>query len=147
MIVSPMLLNFRRGGVGGLTNDGDVGAETRSNGLGGENGAVLMALPREYVPEVLTARFFRFLAFFAGVGGRCISKKVDAITCSVLALSGDLNREESMAKALGDMAAAGDSGDGPGDGSVMDEESNVETVVVGEDSVDSEAEVEVLSRG
>jgi hypothetical protein len=44
------------------------------------------------------------------------------------------------------MALAGVSGDGPGDGSVMEEESKVETVVVGEDSEDSEAEVDMLSR-
>jgi hypothetical protein len=54
-----------------------------------------------------------------------------------------LKREASMTNVMG----AGDSGDGPGDGSVIEEESSVETVVVGEDSVDSEADVEVLSRG
>ena len=40
---------------------------------------------------------------------------------------------------------AGVSGEAPGEGSVIEEESSVETVVVGEESVDSEAEVEVLS--
>ena len=37
----------------------------------------------------------------------------------------------------------GDSGDELGDGSVIDEESTVETVVVGEESVESDVEVEV----
>jgi hypothetical protein len=40
----------------------------------------------------------------------------------------------------------GDSGDGPGEGSVTEEESMVEMVVVGELSEDSDANVEVLSR-
>jgi hypothetical protein len=44
------------------------------------------------------------------------------------------------------MALAGVSGDGAGDGSVMEEESSVDTVVVGDDSEDSEAEVDMLSR-
>jgi hypothetical protein len=44
------------------------------------------------------------------------------------------------------MALAGVSGDGPGEGSVIEEESNVETVVVGDDSEDSDADVEMLSR-
>ena len=44
------------------------------------------------------------------------------------------------------MALAGVSGEGPGDGSVIEDESSVETVVVGEESDDSEADVEMLSR-
>jgi len=39
----------------------------------------------------------------------------------------------------------GDSGDELGDGSVSEEESTVEIVVVGEESVESDACVEVLS--
>ena len=42
---------------------------------------------------------------------------------------------------------AGDCGEPPEEGSVMDDESSVDTVVVGEDSVESEADVEVLLRG
>lgn len=42
--------------------------------------------------------------------------------------------------------AMGDSGEGPGDGSVTDEESMVDIVVVGELSDESDARVEVLSR-
>lgn len=45
-----------------------------------------------------------------------------------------------------DCLVTGDSGDGPGEGSVMLEESIVDIVVVGEESVESDAEVEVLSR-
>lgn len=43
------------------------------------------------------------------------------------------------------MIEIGDSGDELGDGSVNDEESAVEMVVVGEESVESEACVDVLS--
>lgn len=46
----------------------------------------------------------------------------------------------------GNMVTGGDSGDELGDGSVRGEESAVDIVVVGEESVDSEARVEVLSR-
>lgn len=42
---------------------------------------------------------------------------------------------------------AGVSGEVPGDDSVIEDESRVDTVVVGEESDDSEAEVEVLFRG
>jgi hypothetical protein len=68
MIVKLMLPIFRRGGVGGLTNAGDAGADVLSWSVGG--GAVAMALPRLYEADVLTARFFRFLGRFAGVTGR-----------------------------------------------------------------------------
>lgn len=50
----------------------------------------------------------------------------------------------SMLCDIGEALFAGDSV--PGDGSVTDEESRVEIVVVGDESEDSEAEVEVLSR-
>lgn len=44
------------------------------------------------------------------------------------------------------MRVIGDSGDELGDGSDNDDESTVDIVVVGEESVESEACVEVLSR-
>jgi hypothetical protein len=50
----------------------------------------------------------------------------------------------SMLCDIGDVLFNGDSV--PGDGSVMEEESRVEMVVVGEESEDSEADVDVLSR-
>jgi hypothetical protein len=57
-------------------------------------------------------------------------------------LSKGVNLEASMAKFID----AGDCGDGPGEGSVMEDESK-DTVVVGEDSVESDAEVDVLFLG
>lgn len=50
-----------------------------------------------------------------------------------------------MAKFDGGGFANGDSGEDPGDISVTLESSTVEMVVVGEESVDSEADVDVLS--
>jgi len=91
---------------------------------------------------VSTARFFKFRAFFAGVAGRCISKNG-----SVLDRSGGLKRLPSPIVDRGEMCDAGVSGEVPGDDSDMEEESMVETVVVGEESEDSEADVEVLFRG
>jgi hypothetical protein len=146
LMVRPMLASFRLGGVGGLTKDGDEGAEVRSVTTGGgANGADIMARPRLYALVVLTARFFRLRGFFAEGLGRCMSKK-GAVVGSVIVRSGGLKREASMTYVRGDALLAGDSGDGPGDGSVMDEPSSVETVVVGDESEDSEADVEMLSR-
>jgi hypothetical protein len=87
---------------------------------------------------VLTARFFRFRARLAGVLGL---RSVKGIVSEV-ALSNGVKREASMAKDM----EAGDCGEGPGEGSVIDDESR-DTVVVGEDSVESEADVEVLFLG
>lgn len=50
----------------------------------------------------------------------------------------------SMLCDIGEALFIGDSV--PGDGSVIDEESRVEMVVVGEESEESDADVEVLSR-
>jgi hypothetical protein len=148
MIVKPRLLSFLRGGVGGLTNAGETGAEILSFVVAmtgcAARGADVDTRPREYVAVVVsTARFFKFRAFFAGVAGRCISKKG-----SVLDRSGGLKRAASPIVERGEIfEEAGVSGDVPGDDSVMEAESIVETVVVGEESDDSEAEVEVLFRG
>lgn len=90
--------------------------------------------------EVFIPRFLRLRGFFAGVVGRCSSKKV---------LGDDswepLSVLRDRKSATKDVAvfATGDSGDGPGDGSVTEEESMVDIVVVGELSDEA---VEVLSR-
>lgn len=92
---------------------------------------------------VSTARFFKFRAFFAGVAGRCISKKG-----SVRVRSGGVNLAASPIVERGEMfVEAGVSGEVPGEDSVMDAESIVDTVVVGDESDDSDAEVDVLFRG
>jgi len=138
MIVRLILPILRRGGVGGFTNSGEVGADDCFSGSGW-SGAVGRPLPRLYAAEVLTARFFRFLRFrprLAGVLGRRSAENV-----SGFGPSKGVNLEASMAKFIED----GDCGEGAGDGSVIEEESK-DTVVVGDDSVDSEAEVEVLFR-
>lgn len=57
-----------------------------------------------------------------------------------------MRERKSGTKEDGVTLAIGDSGDGPGDGSVTDDESMVDIVVVGEESEDSDAKVEVLSR-
>jgi hypothetical protein len=89
---------------------------------------------------VLTARFFRFRPRLAGVLGRLSWKGKGSV--SDAALSKGVNLEASIAKFID----AGDCGDGPGEGSVMEEESK-DTVVVGDDSVESDAEVDVLFLG
>lgn len=106
------------------------------------SGAVARARPRLYDAEVLTARFLRFLGLFAGVVGLCNSKIGRVGGPRGFWASIGVNLDSFMAKFI----EVGDCGDGPGDGSVILEESN-ETVVVGDESVDSEAEVEVLCLG
>jgi hypothetical protein len=48
LIVRPTLANFLLGGVGGLTKEGEDGADVRSGAFakGGANGADMMARPR-----------------------------------------------------------------------------------------------------
>lgn len=53
---------------------------------------------------------------------------------------------KSEENAEADVFAAGEAGEGPGEGSVSEDPSMVEMVVVGDESVDSEAEVDVLPR-
>jgi hypothetical protein len=130
------------GGVGGLMNNGDGGAELVfsfwSAAAGG--GACERRLLRE--DAVLMPRFLRFRGFLAGVVGRCNSKNVlgdeSADGASALLDLKSATNEEGAA-----VFARGDSGDTPGDGSVTDDESMVEMVVVGELS---EEPVDVLSR-
>ncbi len=146
-MVRPRLLNFRRGGVGGFTKTGDTGADTLSIVVAvceADKGAAVTTRLNEYVAVVVsTARFLRLRAFFAGVAGRCISKNG-----SVLDLSSGLNRGVSAMPDNEEMLEEpGVSGDVPGEDSVMEEESMVETVVVGDESEDSDADVDVLFRG
>jgi hypothetical protein len=146
-IVRPRLLNFRRGDVGGFTKTGDTGADTLSiavNVCEGAEGAEVTIRLKEYVAVVVsTAKFLRLRGFLAGVAGLCISKKG-----SFLDLSGGLNR---VASAMPDneeiLEEPGVCGEVPGEDSVMEEESIVDTVVVGEESEDSDADVDVLFRG
>lgn len=90
---------------------------------------------------VLMPRFFRFRAFFAGVVGRCNSKKL-LVPIVPSAVSG-LRARKSAAKEWFVILGMGDSGEGPGEGSVTEDESMVDIVVVGELS---EEAVELLSR-
>jgi hypothetical protein len=145
-MVKPKLLNFRRGGVGGFTNTGDTGAGALSIAViicEGAEGAEVTTRLKEYVAvDVSTARFLRLRGFFAGVAGRCISKKA-----SVLDLSGGLKRDASAMPGNEEMLEEpGVSGEVPGEDSVI-EESIVDTVVVGEESEDSDADVDALFRG
>jgi hypothetical protein len=119
-------------------NAGDAGAEVLRSGSSGLRGVVAMARPRLYAAEVLTARFFRFLARLAARVGRASAGMTSTLS---LVLSSAEKREESMAKFMD-----GDCGEAPGDGSVMDDESS-DTVVVGDESAESEADVDVLWRG
>ena len=97
---------------------------------------------------MLTARFFRLRGFLAGVVGRW-SSNMGGSSGSVCARLSNLKRELSLVAAdSGEMLdEAGVSGDVLGDDSVIEAESTVEMVVVGDDSGESDAEVDVLSRG
>jgi hypothetical protein len=130
------------GGVGGLMNNGEGGAELFLSLLTTATGAGLW--PRRLVREVvvLMPRFFRFRAFFAGVVGLCNSKKVLGAESAGL-VSGLRERKSATNEDEAAVLAKGDSGEGPGDGSVTEDESMVEMVVVGELSDEA---VELLSR-
>jgi hypothetical protein len=139
IIVSDILPNFLLGGVGGLTNAGLAGADVLS-GPSAFSGVVEIARPKLYAAAVLTARFLRLRPRFPGVAG--LGTSTGTISESGFELLRAVNREASMAKFMLD----GDCGEGPGDGSVIDEESN-DIVVVGEESAESDAEVDVELRG
>lgn len=138
MMVKPRLLGLRLGGVGGFTKVGEAGAEVLSVLAASGNEAVETARLNGNTPDVLTARFFKLRAFLAGVAGCCISKR-GALLGSVVR-----NPAISITTDDGEIVEAGDSGEGPGEGSVVDEESIVLMVLVGEES-ESEAAVDVLS--
>lgn len=130
------------GGVGGLMKSGEGGAELFFSLLTTAGGAGVWA--RKFVKEVvvLIPRFFKFRAFFAGVVGRCSSKNALGDESPEL-VSGLLDLKSATNEEAAAVLASGDSGETPGDGSVTDEESIVEMVVVGELSEDA---VELLSR-
>lgn len=130
------------GGVGGLMKSGEGGAELFFSLLTTPTGAGVC--PRRLVSEVvvLIPRFFRFRAFFAGVVGLCNSKKAFGDVSAGL-VSGLRDLKSATNEDAAAVLAKGDSGEGPGDGSVTEDESIVEMVVVGELS---EEPVELLSR-
>lgn len=145
--VTIVKLNFpslRFGGVGGFTNAGEAGADN-FNGSCGCNGAVAKARPRPYDAEVLTAKFLRLRGRFDASVGLCCTSKTGRVGSDSADLIGDsigVNRDSLIGKDM----EVGDCGEGPGEGSVMLVESS-ETVVVGEESADSEADVDVLCLG
>jgi hypothetical protein len=130
------------GGVGGLMKSGEGGAELFLSLGTTPTGAGVWArrLVREVV--VLMPRFFKFRAFFAGVEGLCSSKKAPGEESPGL-VPGRRDRKSATNEEAAAVLAKGDSGETPGDGSVTDDESMVEIVVVGELS---EEAVELLSR-
>lgn len=87
-------------------------------------------------------RFFKFRAFFAGVVGLCNSKNALGDESPEL-VSGLRERKSATKDEDAAVLASGDSGEAPGEGSVTDDESIVDIVVVGELS---EEAVELLSR-
>lgn len=132
-----------RGGVGGLMKRGEGGAELFLSLLAWAAAGAAGPWARRLVSEVvvLMPRFFRLRAFFAGVVGRASSKKLFPVK-TPSDVSG-LRALKSAAKEWFAILAMGDSGEGPGEGSVTDDESMVEIVVVGELS---EEAVELESR-
>ena len=145
-IVSPRLLGRFLGGLGGTINDGEGGAENGrpvvvANGL--DSGSRGSCGTWRLDAEVFTERFLVLRIFLFGESARlrfetlakgfesCSPPSIDVTPAFV-----DLNDER------GDNEI-GDSGEELGDGSVM-EESNVEIVVVGEDSIDSKVDAESL---
>lgn len=95
---------------------------------------------------MLTAKPFRFRGFFAGVVGRWSSKNWPSDEPGLfLSPAAPLERKSAENEEV-DAFAPGEAGDGPGDGSVSEDPSIVEIVVVGDESVDSEADVDVLPR-
>jgi len=69
-MVKPRLLGFLLGGVGGLTKEGEPGAENVDSFFTSGKDAEEAARPVFNKLDVFTARFFRFLGFLAGVVGR-----------------------------------------------------------------------------
>ena len=146
LMVSPRLLGRRLGGVRGLTKTGEGGAEKVESAF--ETvviAAVVTARLSKCEFEVLTARFLRLRSFFDGVIGRCSSNtgaepRLDGML--LLLSSNEHDDDDDVPLSLD----SGDSGEVPGEGSVITDESVVEKVVVGDESVESEAEVETLPR-
>lgn len=143
-MVSERLLGRRLGGLGGRLKEGfavrmgaSSGADSLFSMAMGNAVAAPRGLPR--LPVVLTARFLRFRARLPGVNVRVFSSKnEDDDCCGVLLISSAVCGRRT------EVFAIGDSGDDPGDISVTLESSANDNVVVGDDPVDSEADVDVL---
>ena len=146
VIQSPRLLGFLFGAMTGITNEGEAGAEKAWFG-NDEIFSVVASLGNDetkvglFAPEVLTERFLVLRGFLFGeserlnpsrlgdgVEGRLGRYMVSSSVTGVFTL-------EERGDALGSREL-GDSGEELGDGSVR-EESTVDMVVVGEESVDS----------
>lgn len=150
-IMSPSLLDFRFGGLGGTINEGDAGAEIGCEDSTTE--AVEMASLGSCAPglvdvDMFRERFFMFRTFLPGDSGRVRPGRVRSELGggSIPPFWGDWPVDLKDRKDVGGVIETADSGDELGEGSVTDEESSVEIVVVGDESVDSEFTVEVLSR-
>jgi hypothetical protein len=131
------MLGFFLGfGIGGFTNEGDTGAE------------VCWGSPN---PGSFSANPFAFLGL-RGLGevmGRSyvtVPKDCSTGWSDIVRSSRECIPKVVPEKDDRGIIVTGDSGDELGDGSVNEEESAVDIVVVGEESVDSEAFVEALSR-
>lgn len=149
--VKPRWLGRLRGGRGGFMVEGDGGADCSSlaaeavliRNAGGGSGRVGAAMFND--------RFLVLRGLLAGETGpfgpnkglRGGGDNVGASTARCRGIGTVLARTGPKG-----MAGGGDSGEEPGDESVTDGESTVETVVVGEESVEAdepdEAEVETL---
>lgn len=150
-MVSPSLLGFRFGGLGGTMNEGDAGAEIGCEDSTTE--AVEMAslgscAPGLVVVDMFKERFFMFRIFLPGDSGRVRPGRgrSEPGGDSIPLFSGNWLVNLKDLKDVRGAIETADSGDELGEGSVTDEESSVEIVVVGDESVDSEFTVEVLSR-
>lgn len=130
-IVSPRLLGFLRGGVGGLTKDGDSIVAFASDGT--LSGRLVVDNARPGCLEVFTARFLRLRPF---LGGGCFWSSKNAPLWSSAVLGRNMPTENVL--------GGGDSGDEPGEGSVALESSTVDIVVVGEESLEPVVFVESL---
>ena len=145
VIQSPRLLGFLFGAMTGITNDGEAGAENAW--FGKEDFSLVERRGKQetrvglFAPEVLTERFLVLRGFLFGeserlkpsrlgdgVDGRLGRYIVSSSVTGVFTLEG--------CKEAAGSSELGDSGDELGDGSVK-EDSTVEMVVVGEESVDS----------
>ena len=150
-IVSPSLLGFLVGGLGGTINEGDAGAEIGcddSTAEAVETPSLGSCAPDLVDVDMFKERFFMFRTFLPGDSGRVRPGRgrSEPGGDSIPPFSGDWPVDRKDRKDERGGIETADSGDELGEGSVTDEESNVEMVVVGEESVDSELTVEVLSR-
>ena len=143
--LNPILLGRRVGGFGGTMKEGDVGA---ASGGGVSTASVLDGAGRGgcaaglWDAEVFRERFF-VLRFLPGESPRLKPGKFGSGLSggSMVTSRGAVEPALRDSKDPRGINEVGDSGDELGDGSVS-EESNVEIVVVGEESVESDLQVE-----